>query len=167
MNFEPTRTRAQLMLIAQDMADDARAFDGKPLDGKAVGECFGNHGAAIARIAEIVGVLCERVDALEQQVCAVMEQQGLQTRKLHRIADGFASIAYESTGWNPVPLADFLPEGPEHLHDSGPCWGADCFTAVTKDPVDCPRCGGLDGTHTLRGCGSAQGPVDAEPAEVQ
>jgi hypothetical protein len=107
MNFEPTRTRAQLMLVAQDMAGS--------------GDFPENHGAAIARIAEIVGVLCERVDALEQQVCAVMEQQGLQ-----------------ATGWNPVPLADFLPEGPEHFHtgDDGPCWGADCFTASVSVDAD-------------------------------
>lgn len=124
MNFEPTRTRAQLMLIAQDMAGS--------------GDFPENHGAAIKQLAEVVHSLCGELDALKQQVCAVMEQKGLDTRRLRKLADSFAAIAYETAGWNPVPLADFLPEGPEHLHtgDDGPCWGADCFSASVSVDAD-------------------------------
>ena len=40
--------------IAQDAKDDATNFDGKPFTGKTVGEYFGNHGASIAAIADIL-----------------------------------------------------------------------------------------------------------------
>jgi len=43
-----------LAMIAQDARDDAENFDGKPLTGKNVAEYFGNHGASIAALAEIV-----------------------------------------------------------------------------------------------------------------
>jgi len=40
--------------IAKDMKEDATAFDGRPFNGKTVGEYFGNQGAAIAALAKIV-----------------------------------------------------------------------------------------------------------------
>ena len=40
--------------IATDMESDARNFDGKPFNGRTVAEYFGNQGAAIAALAEIV-----------------------------------------------------------------------------------------------------------------
>lgn len=40
--------------IQDDMAADAKAFDGKPFDGRTVAEYFGNQGAAIAALARIV-----------------------------------------------------------------------------------------------------------------
>lgn len=43
-----------LGIIAQDMKDDAEKFDGRPFDGKTVAEYFGNQGAAIASLAEIL-----------------------------------------------------------------------------------------------------------------
>ena len=43
-----------LEAIAKDMEDDARNFDGKPFNGKTVAEYFGNQGAAIAALADIV-----------------------------------------------------------------------------------------------------------------
>ena len=43
-----------LEAIAKDMEDDASNFDGKPFDGKTVGEYFGNQAAAIAALADIV-----------------------------------------------------------------------------------------------------------------
>lgn len=49
--------RDVLKMIAADMEDDARTFDGKPFTGRTVGEYFGNHGAAIASLAEIVATL--------------------------------------------------------------------------------------------------------------
>jgi len=41
-------------LIANDMKNDAEAFDGRPFNGKTVAEYFGNHGAAIAALANII-----------------------------------------------------------------------------------------------------------------
>ena len=43
-----------LDMIAQDMEDDARNFDGKPFTGKVVAEYFGNQGAAISALAKIL-----------------------------------------------------------------------------------------------------------------
>ena len=40
--------------IASDMQNDARAFDGKPFNGRTVAEYFGNQGAAIQALAKIV-----------------------------------------------------------------------------------------------------------------
>ena len=48
-----------LAMIAQDMADDARDFDGKPFNGRTVAEYFGNQGAAIAALAKIITSLIE------------------------------------------------------------------------------------------------------------
>lgn len=45
--------------IAKDMAEDAKNFDGKPFDGKTVAEYFGNHGAAIAELANLVKSIIE------------------------------------------------------------------------------------------------------------
>lgn len=43
-----------LDMIAQDMKDDAKNFDGQPFTGRTVAEYFGNQGAAIAALANIV-----------------------------------------------------------------------------------------------------------------
>lgn len=48
-----------LEMIAQDMKDDAKNFDGKPFTGRTVAEYFGNQGAAIAALAEIIKLLVE------------------------------------------------------------------------------------------------------------
>ena len=42
-----------LEMIAQDMADDAKNFDGKEFNRRNVATYFGNHGAAIAVLAKI------------------------------------------------------------------------------------------------------------------
>lgn len=49
--------------IQTDMADDARHFDGQPFNGKTVATYFGNQGAAIAALAELVAALLEHGDA--------------------------------------------------------------------------------------------------------
>jgi hypothetical protein len=56
MNAETDRLDPATVLrtIAQDMAEDAKAFDGQPLTGRTVAEYMGNQGAAIAAIAEIL-----------------------------------------------------------------------------------------------------------------
>jgi hypothetical protein len=43
-----------LTMVAVDMENDAKMFDGKPFDGKTVGTYFGNQGAAISTLANIV-----------------------------------------------------------------------------------------------------------------
>ena len=43
-----------LEMIAKDMENDAKAFDGRPFNGKTVAEYFGNQGAAIAALANII-----------------------------------------------------------------------------------------------------------------
>ena len=43
-----------LEMIMKDVRDDAENFDGRPFNGKTVAEYFGNHGAAIAALANII-----------------------------------------------------------------------------------------------------------------
>ena len=43
-----------LEMIAVDMKNDAKNFDGRPFNGKTVAEYFGYQGAAIAALADIV-----------------------------------------------------------------------------------------------------------------
>jgi len=49
-----------LEIIAADMKNDAKEFDGKPFNGRTVAEYFGNHGAAIAALANIVRSILEQ-----------------------------------------------------------------------------------------------------------
>jgi hypothetical protein len=48
-----------LEMIAKDAENDATEFDGKPFNGKTVAEYFGNQGAAIAALANILKSLIE------------------------------------------------------------------------------------------------------------
>lgn len=48
-----------LGMVAKDMENDAREFDGKPFTGKTVGEYFGKHGAAIAALAGIMKAMLD------------------------------------------------------------------------------------------------------------
>jgi len=41
-------------MVAEDVKNDAAKFDGKPFNGRTMAEYMGNHGAAIAVIAETV-----------------------------------------------------------------------------------------------------------------
>lgn len=102
--LDPAACRKALALIAQDMAG--------------AGDFPENHGAAVRQIAEIVHSLCQRVELFEQQVYAVMEQQGLQTGKLHRIADSLASIAYETSERLPVDGRDWLDPARDQVPSS-------------------------------------------------
>ena len=52
--MDKTKSAAVLQMIADDMAADAIAFDGMPFTGRTVAEYFGNQGAALAAIANIV-----------------------------------------------------------------------------------------------------------------
>lgn len=48
-----------LEMIAKDQADDAKNFEGAPFTGRVVAEYFGNQGAAIAALANIIKSLIE------------------------------------------------------------------------------------------------------------
>lgn len=52
--MKDTKKIKVLKMIAEDMKKDAENFDGKPFDGKTVAEYFGNQGAAIAALANIL-----------------------------------------------------------------------------------------------------------------
>ena len=52
-----------LEMIAIDMKNDAENFDGRPFNGKTVAEYFGNQGAAIAALADIVKSILEQINA--------------------------------------------------------------------------------------------------------
>ena len=53
-----------LKMIADDMKNDAKNFDGRPFNGKTVAEYFGNQGAAIVALADIVrSILGKNEDA--------------------------------------------------------------------------------------------------------
>lgn len=45
--------------VAADVENDAKEFDGKPFTGKTVAEYFGNHGAAIAALSDVLKELLE------------------------------------------------------------------------------------------------------------
>ncbi len=49
-----------LEMIAADMKNDARDFDGRPFNGKVVASYFGNQGAAIAALADIMKSILEQ-----------------------------------------------------------------------------------------------------------
>ena len=50
-----------LKMIAEDMKNDAKNFDGRPFDGRTVAEYFGNQGAAISALANIVESILEQL----------------------------------------------------------------------------------------------------------
>ena len=50
-----------LKMIATDMKNDATNFDGQPFNGKIVAEYFGNQGAAITALANIVKSILEQI----------------------------------------------------------------------------------------------------------
>ena len=50
-----------LEMIAADMKNDAKNFDGRPFNGKVVAEYFGNQGAAIAALANIMKSILEQI----------------------------------------------------------------------------------------------------------
>ena len=57
-----------LEIISKDLMDDAKNFDGQPFNGKVVAEYFGNHGAAIAALANIIQVTLIELNRKESTV---------------------------------------------------------------------------------------------------
>lgn len=43
-----------LEMIKKDVENDAENFDGRPFNGRTIGEYFGYHGAAIASLADVI-----------------------------------------------------------------------------------------------------------------
>lgn len=56
----PKNLSEVMALVAADAHNDAMALDGKPFDGRSVGENFGQVYASLATLARTVGVLCAR-----------------------------------------------------------------------------------------------------------
>lgn len=48
-----------LKMIADDMKNDAKNFEGRPFNGRTVGECLGYQGVAIAKLADIMRSIIE------------------------------------------------------------------------------------------------------------
>jgi hypothetical protein len=71
MEQDTERRRQILAAIAEDMAADAQRFDGQPLTGRTVAEYMGQHGAAIAALANIVADLL-RVIELRDAAAAML-----------------------------------------------------------------------------------------------
>ena len=57
--MEINKISKTLETIAADMKNDAKNFDGRPFNGKVVAEYFGNHGAAISALANIIKLILE------------------------------------------------------------------------------------------------------------
>lgn len=53
------KIREVLAEIGADAERDAKAFDGRPFNGRTVAEYFGNHGAAIQALARAIDALVE------------------------------------------------------------------------------------------------------------
>jgi hypothetical protein len=62
-----------LKMIASDAEADAKRFDGLPFNGRTVAEYFGNHGAAIATLADI---LREEIEAAQLDVHPTEKDDG-------------------------------------------------------------------------------------------
>ena len=54
-----------MLMVAEDTEADARNFDGKEFNGKTVATYFGNHGAAIKAVADVLREILE--DKPEEQ----------------------------------------------------------------------------------------------------
>lgn len=63
-----------LEMIATDMRNDAKNFDGRPFNRKTVAEYFGNQGAAITTLANIMKSILETVD--EKQISLPLKKIG-------------------------------------------------------------------------------------------
>jgi len=55
---------AVLQVIMDDVENDAKSFDGRPFNGRVVGEYFGKQGAAISELAKILQSVLEENESL-------------------------------------------------------------------------------------------------------
>jgi hypothetical protein len=63
-----------LDMIAKDMENDAKEFDGKLFNGKTVAIYFGNQGAAIAAIANIVKQIIVGLEVEVARLTALLQE---------------------------------------------------------------------------------------------
>ena len=56
------KTCEVLEMIATEMVNDTKYFDGQPFNGKTVAMYFGHQGAAIAKLADIVKLILAEQD---------------------------------------------------------------------------------------------------------
>ena len=61
--MEDNRKIEILEMISIDMKNDAKNFDGRPFTGKTVAEYFGNQGAAISALANIIQLILTEADS--------------------------------------------------------------------------------------------------------
>lgn len=48
--------------VSKDVENDAKEFDGKPFTGKTVAQYFGNHGAAISALANVLKEILQNAE---------------------------------------------------------------------------------------------------------
>lgn len=59
--MDKSKIKDVLETIANDMAEDAKKFDGKPFTGKTVAEYLAYQGAAIAALAKIMKIMIDEI----------------------------------------------------------------------------------------------------------
>lgn len=64
--MEDNKRIGVLEMIAADMENDAESFDGRPFNGKTVAEYFGNQGAAISALANIMKSILEQTKKITE-----------------------------------------------------------------------------------------------------
>jgi hypothetical protein len=64
--MEDNKRISVLEMIAADMKNDAENFDGRPFNGKTVAEYFGNQGAAISALANIMKSILEQTKKITE-----------------------------------------------------------------------------------------------------
>ncbi len=72
-----------LDMIAADMKIDAAKFDGKPFNGRTVAEYFGNQGAAIAALANILSSILKEE---QMKIYVIGNSLAPTTRRMEHIA---------------------------------------------------------------------------------
>lgn len=66
-----------LKMIAKDMEEDAKHFDGQPFNGRTVAEYFGNQGAAIAALSNVMlSILKEAGNEVDKAKTGAVENGG-------------------------------------------------------------------------------------------
>lgn len=96
------KARIALSEIAADAQRDATEFDGRPFTGRTVGEYFGNHGASIAALANIMALLLPTLP----------KEEPMPENDRTRILTLLAEIDDEAFSWVAVALVQRIwPDG--------------------------------------------------------
>lgn len=92
-------------MIAVDMENDVKEFDGKPFTGRTVAEYFGNQGAALAALADVVKSILEQKELLDKKKEVIEKIECQSCKWIGTHADLIA------------PTSDHEPSCPECLKD--------------------------------------------------